>query len=342
MLLVIVVPGLLEAGTSSEGVRAPWPEAPYFARLLKLAGEPRVEPDGLFAALAPLYGVARQRDWPLAPLLVEARGIDPDDAYWLRATPVTLVAGREDVRIAAPAVALDEAEAQALMTRLNQHFAGDGLQFVAPAPNEWFVRLEREPSLSTRPLATVIGKSLRNLLPAGDDAPRWRRWEHEIQMLLHAHPVNEARERSGMAPVNGVWFDQGGRRPPIGANPFIATYGHDQRAAALAQQAGRDAQPLPAFAMMTALRPADERQTNVLFTDGDDPAALDTGIAKPAWDALMRGVLAAVIVAGDGSSGAATVWSASRPDLLGRLLAHRAPPPLARLIASVRATIEAL
>ena len=161
MLLVIVVPGLLEAGSSSEKARAPWPEAPYLARLLKLAGEPRVEPDGLFAALAPLYGVARQRDWPLAPLLVEARGIDPGDAYWLHATPVTLVAGRQDVRIAAPAVALDEAEAQALMTRLNQHFAGDGLQFVAPAPNEWFVRLEREPSLSTRPLATVIGKSLR-------------------------------------------------------------------------------------------------------------------------------------------------------------------------------------
>jgi len=251
-----------------------------------------------------------------------------------------MVAGLEDVRIAAPAAALGEAEAQALVTRLNQHFAGDGLQFVAPVPDEWLVRIGHEPALNTRALETVVGKSLRNLLPAGDDAPQWRRWEQEIQMLLHAHPVNAARERSGMAPANGVWFDLGGRLPPPGADRLIATYGQDQRAAALARQAAVDVQLLSAFAMTPAASPPDEREVTVLFTDGSDPAAVDADIASPAWDALMRGVLATVTVAADGS-GAAAVWTASRPGLLRRLLAQRAAPPLAALMASARASFEA-
>lgn len=339
MSLVIVVPGLLDVGIPPAS--APSPDTPYLARLLQQGGEPRVEPDGLFAALAPFYGISRQHDWPLAPLLVEAGGMDPGDAYWLRATPVTLVAGRDDVRIAAPVTDLAEHDAQALMARLNRHFAADGLQFVAPAGSPWFVRLDREPALITRPLGAAIGKRLRSLLPAGDDAPLWRRWEHEIQMLLHDHPVNEARERSGMPLVNGVWFDHGGRRPPIRANPLIATYGSDERAAALARQAGHKVQPLATLVMTKAGFAPDHRNTIVLFTDGGDAAALDADIAKPAWNALMRGAIATLAVAADGSGSAAAVWSVSRPDFFGRLLARRAPPPLTRLIARVRATAEA-
>src|SRR4030042_6952016 len=153
MQLILVLPGLpeLRAGIAAS-VRAP-----ALAHLLALAGAPTREGGGIAAALAARYGVARQNDWPLAPIRLAALGVDPGTAFWLAADPVTLTVGRSDVRLAGVVADLARADADALVATLNAHFAGDGLVFVAPAPDAIFVRAGTRPRLSTHPLAAAAG-----------------------------------------------------------------------------------------------------------------------------------------------------------------------------------------
>ncbi len=209
MQLLLTIPGLLAPRARADG-RAP--HLPHLTRLLA-AGAAVREPDGIGAALAPHYGIARGNDWPLAAVRIKALGVDPGNAYWLAADPVTLVAGHDDVHLAGAVRDLAAEEAAALIDTLNAHFAADGIAFVAPRPDAWFVRAAIAPAITTRPLDAVAGRTLRECLPQGSDAGTWRRWQNEIQMLLHEHPVNAARERAGRAPANSVWLADGGSHP---------------------------------------------------------------------------------------------------------------------------------
>jgi len=98
MQLTLVVPGLLDFA-EAEPLLVDAEGAPL-ARLL--AGATRSDvPGGALVVLCTALGIARQRDWPIAPLLAVASNLDPDEAYWLLAEPVTLLVGQIDVRLAA-------------------------------------------------------------------------------------------------------------------------------------------------------------------------------------------------------------------------------------------------
>jgi hypothetical protein len=208
MRLTLVVPGLLDlppALLASVDARAP-----ALSRLLASGGPPSSEQDGGIAAPCRACGIARQDDWPVAPTLARAAGIDPGAAYWLCAEPATIAIGADSVRLAALVSDLAPEDAQAIAETLNAHFASDGIAFVAPAPSRWFVRAAQPQRLATRPPEAALGAPLLPFLPAGPDAPRWRRWQTEIEMLLFEHPVARARERAGESPLNGLWLWGGG------------------------------------------------------------------------------------------------------------------------------------
>jgi hypothetical protein len=59
----------------------------------------------------------------------------------------------------------------------------------------------------------AAGSNVDALRPQGEDAMVWQRFTNEVQMLLHEHPVNEAREQRGLAPINSVWFWGAGAQP---------------------------------------------------------------------------------------------------------------------------------
>jgi len=345
--LVITLPGLLrppDAGaslpprTSAPGVRrsvtprsAPCP-APHLAHLLAAAGEPVREPDGIGVALAKVYGIARQADWPLAAIRLESLGIDAGAHYWLAADPVTLVAGRDDVRLAGAVADLAAGEAAALIAMLNAHFAEHGLMFVAPRPGTWFVRVPAIQAIAARPPEAVIGRTLRGLLASGPDAGKWRRWQNEVQMLLHEHPVNMAREARALPPANSVWFWGGGTRPPA-SGASIRTFADGGIAGALAAHLGEPARPLPA-ALDPVLAAASGAATAVIAFDPPlDLAAIERAWAAPAWAALGRGAVTTVTLIADGDYGA-TAWTARRPDAWRRLRGHFRAPDLATLLAA--------
>ncbi len=332
MQLVLTLPGFLAHDTGGDARAV----APCLARLIAAAGAPAREPDGIDAALAARYGVVRQSDWPLAPIRVKALGVDPGNAYWLAADPVTLVAGHDDVHLAGVVRDLTPGDAAALTDTLNAHFAGDGVAFVAPRPDAWFVRAPAKPDLATRPLATYSGTPLRAWLPTGGDAGTWCRWQNEIQMLFHEHPVNAVREREGRAPANSVWFSEGGTLPSRGANRVtIRTWTDGGVATALAAHAGDPALALPDELGLVLAKVSGREMIVVALSATQDLAVVERAWAAPAWLALKHGTLETVMLLADGA-GNAVAWTARRSGAWQRFTGRFARPDLSALVAAAR------
>jgi hypothetical protein len=173
----------------------------------------------------------------LAPVTLLADGAPPGTAYWLRADPVHLMLRGSEI-ILRPLASLDAADAAKLCDTLNRHFAGAGLHFFAPHPQRWYLRLERDPGVETYPLAQVAGRDIRNYLPHGPGALEWHRVLNEIQMLLHGHAVNDARELRGEWSVNSIWPWGGGYAAESIRSPFARVYSDNALAAAFAAAAG--------------------------------------------------------------------------------------------------------
>jgi len=144
---------------------------------------------------------------PIAPVSAAFDGLG--EGCWLRADPVHLRLQRDQL-VLLPNVEVSAGEAGQLCAALNEYFAGQGMEFCAPHPQRWYVRVDRLPNIETVPLSQAAGRNVHGLLPKGKEAARWHRVFNEIQMLLFAHPVNEAREARGELPVNSLWLWGGG------------------------------------------------------------------------------------------------------------------------------------
>lgn len=157
--------------------------------------------------LCELFGMPCQPDAPIAPVSAAFDGLG--EGCWLRADPVHLRLQRDQL-VLLPDVEAGAGEAGQLCAVLNEYFAGQGMEFFAPHPQRWYVRVDRLPDIETVPLSQAAGRNVHGLLPKGKEAARWHRVFNEIQMLLFAHPVNEAREARGELPVNSLWLWGGG------------------------------------------------------------------------------------------------------------------------------------
>ena len=217
---------------------------PALQTLLARGIRQSTEAGSVEAALCKAMGIARQEDWPVAPITLAADGGEAGEAYWLRADPVHLRVMRDRVVLAdSAATELTHEEADALALTIGQHF-GDDLKPLPLHPRRWYLRYARAPQLVTTPLSTAVGRDVDPLLPQGADAMRFRAELNELQMLLHGHPVNEAREARGALPVNSLWLWGGGHLPAIdSASPPI--YADDFEARALGAFCGARVEGLP-------------------------------------------------------------------------------------------------
>ena len=252
------------------------------------------------------FGCQRAGDWPVAPVTLLADGTDPGPAFWLRADPVCLRAeGARLVLADSAAFAISAEEAEALAQALNRHFHEDGLEFRALRPERWYLRLAAAPAITTHALPEAAGRSVDECLPAGPDALRWHRLLNEAQMLLHRHPVNEAREERDAPPVNSVWLWGGGRLPQAVSAPFAAAWNDEPLAAGLARLAGIPARPLPACGAEW-LREAAEGEMLLVLDGLRAPARLGDAFAwretvqalEKSWFAPLAAALQAKRLAG--------------------------------------------
>lgn len=202
------------------------------------------------------FGVQRQRDWPAAPFSLLADGGSPGHDEWICADPVHLRFERNRLMLADCTqfrIARDEAEA--LAGSINAHF-GDSLMVYPLQARRWYARLRDGSAMETVPLASVRGGAIEATLAHGPDAMRWQSLTNELQMLLHDHPVNLAREARGELPVNSVWLWGAGRLPVLTDRPFQYVAASDPLARGLALVSGAQAQEPAANAQDWLNQPA--------------------------------------------------------------------------------------
>lgn len=208
-MLRLIVPALFQSDDLIDMLGAA--RLPGLDRLLARGRREPLGSDDTESLLCQALGIARQQDWPVAPISMALAGQDPEQGYWLRADPVHVRIERD--RLLLHEIPDSDAEGEKILcAALSEHFAGDfSLQFLRPGA--WVLRAGSRPQLTTTPLSRAAGQNIDPLLPAGADALHWRKLLNEVQMLLFQHPANQAREARGEDAINSVWLWGGGYLP---------------------------------------------------------------------------------------------------------------------------------
>jgi hypothetical protein len=135
--------------------------------------------------------------------------------------------GLDHVTLADPAeLALTTDESRALLAAVQPLLAEDGVTLAWQQPNAWLAQGELFRGLATWSMARALPQPLTRdvlaLAPTAAQGARLRRLQAEVEMLLHDHPVNEARESQGRWPVNALWIDGAGALDaPRAPNPQV-------------------------------------------------------------------------------------------------------------------------
>ncbi|MBX3657177.1 MAG: phosphoglycerate mutase [Ramlibacter sp.] len=229
-------------------------------------------------ALARAYGLVPQDGLIPWAALQARQSRDGDEAGpWAWITPCHWQLGTDHITMLHPqALQLDAADAQALMDAMQPFFSQDGIALVYDAPTLWLARGAVFEGLPTASLDRVIGRAIGPWLPHGDPARALRRLQSEMQMLLYTHPVNEARERGGLLPVNSFWISGAGALPV------------DSRA------------PTPSLRVIHYLRDAALRDDWTAWADAW--RQLDTGECARLLDALDAGQRVTLTLCGERSA----------------------------------------
>jgi hypothetical protein len=164
------------------------------------------------------HGAAGRLPW--AARLARADGVDVGDLAWGLMTPAHWHLGTEQVSLLDPALlALDEPASHALFDAVAPLFRDQGWLARWGAPLRWYLAHESLAGLACASLDRVVGRNVDAWLGADPAARSVRRLQAEVQMLLHAHPLNAAREAAGLLPVNSFWLSGCGVAQPEPPQP---------------------------------------------------------------------------------------------------------------------------
>ena len=195
--------------------------APGLMTMLARGSHEQGEPINLEDWLCRMFIADDAVPCPAASLTLLADGGNPGSDVWYRVDPVHLRIQRDELVLADnETLAITAEEATSLTDSLNSHFREDGLVFQAVRPNRWYMKLEQPWELQTHSLPSVTGRNINSFLPHGPDGLRWHQIANEIQMLLHDHPVNEARETTDEIAINSVWLWGEGSLPKKFHSPY--------------------------------------------------------------------------------------------------------------------------
>ena len=295
--------------------------APALAKLIARGSATTDPTDSMEAWLARQFGyVADSADFPFAA--VASRGETMADAsakYWLRADPVHLSVNRDRVVLLdASQLDISAAESAALVAALQAHFKSDGLNVYGPHPQRWYITSDRPIALCTQPVSAVRGRSVADHWFDGADRARWQARLSEMQMLLHAHPLNEARETAGQLPINGVWLWGAGEQPADGKKIYARIIAGDALAAGFAalsaarytesrQFRWRDVAPPAAGNALVVIDPLAAFAAYGEWDEWRDAlATLDQAWFSPALSALKNGTLNAIAICVPGKTSTTT------------------------------------
>ena len=231
--VTLLVPGLAEPPRDV----GDFPPTPTLDRLVARASA-TPDPETVFER-ALLRGFCEADPAPWAALSFWGDTGAPPAGPVLRADPLHLQAGTQHhVHFDQARLHLDAEESAALLASLNDLLQTDGMALEAPSPGRWYLHLPAAADIATQPLSHGLARGTALWAPQGAGATRFKELMTELQMLLHDHPVNTARERLGQLPVNSLWLWGEGSLPLERRAPFDLIVGGDAMARGLALASG--------------------------------------------------------------------------------------------------------
>jgi hypothetical protein len=199
---------------------------PNLARLLARLG-PVSRDEGEAASFSPPHerALARARGWhgsdgalPFAAQAAAADGIAVADRAWGMVTPAHWQLGRDHATMIDPgAVNVSDAESRELFASVRDLFESEGFTAAWGAADRWYLARAELEGFATASLDRVIGRNVDRWLGETRSAMGrlLRRLQSEVQLVFHAHPVNEAREERGEAVVNSFWLSGCGKAQTV-------------------------------------------------------------------------------------------------------------------------------
>jgi len=197
-------------------------ELPALGRLLGRGSKRWQPPLSLESWLCREFGIATEEP-PVAALRLLGEGGQPGRDFWLCADPAHLGIGQGRQTLSVLDIDRETMEQvaaslapifQALLPSFADSFSG----------RHHYLRLAAHPELLTTAPSTVIGRAVPSEHLSGPDARAWLRLDNEVQMHLHALPLNREREAQGLPTINTLWFWGAGSLPETISAPYQAIF----------------------------------------------------------------------------------------------------------------------
>jgi hypothetical protein len=217
--------------------------------LTRLCSKGKIKDDTnrlLEACLFQKFGVSKQKDWPLAAISAFSSGLDVKEGYWFLIHAVHFGLERDNFRLN-ELIVLEKDEKKLLIDCLNKHFFDDRFRFFKGNEDVFcYLNVMDEVDVETHLVSEVIGNHVSSYAPRGSQGLKWQSFINEIQMLLHDHPLNIARENSGLLPVNSIWLSAGGcfKKPNQNFCNDFTVITNNRLIRELSIWAGKDCRPL--------------------------------------------------------------------------------------------------
>lgn len=268
-------------------------------------------------------GLAGYAALPPASIAAAGRSV-PGETVWF-ASPLHLIAGVGRLHLQRRGLLrLGFAACERLAGDFNSTFAGSGFALAPLEPGEFLLGAPSGLQGDTLEPARMPQGAPAELLPLRSGAAPLRRLGAEIEMWLHAHPLNGERARRGEPPLTHLWIWGGGQAPARGSGQTLraAVYGADPYLAGLARLGGGAAASEPHHARealapqrsaLLALEIAELLRRESQRTLGEALEALDAAWIVPALKALRDGSIEQLtLLAND------RLWRLARIDRLRR------------------------
>jgi hypothetical protein len=245
----------------------------------------------------------------LSPAAVAAAALSPPPAssdagsLWI-ATPLALSAGLTRVHLEHGAILrLLPAEQAVLAADFRRTFGGGGAELIPLPAGEFLLRAPEVPAVPTVEPQRCAGQDVAHALPAAASASALRRLLAELEMWLHAHPLNDARRQRGALPPTTLWlWGAEGRmmraEPAAAARMGVLAYGRDAWLDGLMSLLGGGCRTLPeqfvaermhSGMALWALEVGGELQRTGQGTAGEAMVRLDARFIVPALTAVRAG-----------------------------------------------------
>jgi len=255
---------------------------------------------------------------PAAPATIVAAASDPSAAADLNATawfatPVYLIASLTSLHLDPRSILqLSPDERAVLAEDFNRTFADSHFRLHCVESGALVMRARGAVNAVTTEPARALACELEAALPGGPDSAALKRLGAELEMWLHAHPVNEVRAGRGELPVSTLWLWGGGAVAAstavtredaassdllFGSEPYLTGLLRLQSAAprALPDRLPdlRDHPGIQRMALVAEITPL--LHTNPQWTVFEALADLDRRFLVPALAELRRGTTATVV-----------------------------------------------